>query len=122
MLALLLATMAVHPQESRPQETRAADPAYARDGRLAVSVGGDLWVRSAGDTARWMQLTSGLATDREPAWTADGSAIVFASDRGGTSDIWRVGVGAAGPAGLAAGGGGAGAAQGIPADHARALR
>jgi gamma-glutamyltranspeptidase len=100
MLTILFAAaLGVPGQGPTPQESHAADPAYARDGRLAVSLGGDLWVRSAGDTARWFQLTSGSPVDREPAWMPDGTAIVFTSDRSGVSDLWRVGVGAAGPAG-----------------------
>jgi len=67
------------------------NPAYARDGRLAVSVRGDLWVVST--QGSWSRVTSGSAWDREPAWTADGSAIVFSSDRAGTFNLWRVAVG-----------------------------
>lgn len=100
MLTLLLAAViGAQGQEPAPPETHAADPAYARDGRLAVSIGGDLWIRSAGDAAGWFQLTSGSPMDVQPAWTADGSAVVFASDRDGSFDLWRVGVGSGGPAG-----------------------
>ncbi|MFI5229509.1 MAG: hypothetical protein ACHQWU_10595 [Gemmatimonadales bacterium] len=74
----------------------ARNPAYARDGRLAVSVQGDLWIVSThGD---WTRLTSGPAWDREPAWTPDGTAIVFSSDRAGTFSLWRVNVTAGGAA------------------------
>ncbi len=65
----------------------ARDPAYARDGRLAVSVRGDLWVRAAG--GEWTPLTRG-AVDREPAWTPNGDSIVFSSDRGGGFSLWIV--------------------------------
>lgn len=100
MLAAILAgVVAIQgPQPALP-ETGAADPAYARDGRLVVTLRGDLWVRAGADTAPWMQLTSGAASDREPAWWPDGSAVVFASDRAGSFDLWRVGVGPSGPAG-----------------------
>ena len=77
----------------------AADPAYAPDGRLAVSLHGDLWVLLPQPPARWVQLTSGPATDREPAWWPDGSAVVFSSDRAGNFDLWQVRVGAGGAAG-----------------------
>ncbi|HUF26397.1 MAG TPA: gamma-glutamyltransferase [Gemmatimonadaceae bacterium] len=80
----------------------ARDPAYGPDGRLAIAVRGDLWVQSApGDSGAWVRLTSGIAWDREPAWTRDGTAIVFSSDRAGAFDLWRVsaGVGADGSAG-----------------------
>src|SRR5262249_15447189 len=64
---------------------------YARDGRLAVSVRGDLWMISK--AGQWTQLTSGPAWDREPSWSADGSSIVFSSDRSGNFDLWRIAVG-----------------------------
>lgn len=64
------------------------DPAYARDGRLSVSVEGDLWLRRA--SGAWSRLTSGPSWDRQPAWNADGSAIVFTSDRTGGGDIYRL--------------------------------
>ncbi|MGH7620181.1 MAG: TolB family protein, partial [Gemmatimonadaceae bacterium] len=66
----------------------AHNPAYAPDGRLAVSVRGDLWVEST--SGQWTQITSGPAWDREPSWSADGSSIVFSSDRSGNFDLWRV--------------------------------
>src|SRR5262249_40143434 len=75
----------------------ARNPAYARDGRLAVSVRGDLWVVST--KGEWTRVTSGAAWDREPAWTPDGSALVFSSDRAGNFDLWRVGVGSSGATG-----------------------
>ena len=63
----------------------ARNPAYARDGRLAVSVRGDLWIVSK--RSEWTRVTSGGAWDREPSWTADGTAIVFSSDRAGNFDL-----------------------------------
>lgn len=73
-----------------PDSAAIRDPAYARDGRLAVSVAGDLWVVST--SGAWTRVTVGPAWDREPAWTPDGSAIVFSSDRSGKFDLWRVAV------------------------------
>jgi gamma-glutamyltranspeptidase len=67
----------------------ARSPAYAPDGRLAISVEGDLYVQSA-TGGKWTRVTSGLAWDRDPAWTRDGTAIVFSSDRSGKFAIWRV--------------------------------
>jgi gamma-glutamyltranspeptidase len=97
-IAALLVQAAPAPVSAAPSPTDAAmgarNPAYARDGRLAVSVQGDLWIVSKGGA--WTQLTSGPGWDREPAWTPDGSAIVFSSDRAGTFDLWRVTVGTGG--------------------------
>ncbi len=64
------------------------DLTFARDGRLAASIDGDLWVRSGANS--WRRITSGAAWDRQPAWTPDGSALVFTSNRDGQDDIWRV--------------------------------
>ncbi|MBL0171117.1 MAG: gamma-glutamyltransferase [Gemmatimonadaceae bacterium] len=77
----------------------ARSPSYAPDGRLALSMDGHLMLqRTPG--ARLVALTSGSAWDRDPAWTPDGLAIVFASDRGGNYDLWRVAVNVDGTAGV----------------------
>src|SRR3569623_1795522 len=70
------------------QTPAARNPAYAPDGRLAVSVDGDLWVISKG--GEWSRVTSGAGWDREPAWTPDGQSLVFSSDRSGNFDLWSV--------------------------------
>jgi gamma-glutamyltranspeptidase len=75
-------------QDSTPVKG-ARTPAYASDGRLAVSIDGDLYVQQAAG-GKWMRLTSGAAWDRDPAWTRDGRAIIFSSDRGGPFSLWRV--------------------------------
>jgi gamma-glutamyltranspeptidase len=77
----------------------ARSPAIGPDGRIAVALRGDLWlIPAAGGAA--IRLTEGPAWDREPAWSADGAAIVFASDREpGSTDLWRIDVRAAGAAG-----------------------
>lgn len=75
------------------------DPAFAPDGRLAVSIDGDLYIQAANGGA-WTRVTSGPAWDREPVWSRDGSAIVFSSDRAGNGnfDLWRLRVPGAGGA------------------------
>jgi gamma-glutamyltranspeptidase len=77
----------------------ARGPAFAPDGRLAVSVDGDLFVQQQAG-GRWMHLTSGIAWDRDPAWSRDGVSIVFSSDRSGQYQLWRVRVNADGTGGI----------------------
>ena len=95
-MLLAVPMLALIAQVASPAQAGVAarNPAYAHDGRLAVSVRGDLWIIST--RGEWTQLTSGPAWDREPAWTPDGSAIVFSSDRSGNFDLWRVAVSATG--------------------------
>ena len=82
--------------------TGARNPAYAADGRLALSVRGTLRVRTgAGKDTRWQQVTSGPAWDREPAWTRDGCALVYTSNAGGHSQLYRVAVASEGDIGIA---------------------
>ncbi|HVE78689.1 MAG TPA: hypothetical protein VNA89_07500, partial [Gemmatimonadaceae bacterium] len=70
---------------------------------FVVARHGDLWlVDGDGSSPGWTRLTSGPAWDREPALTPDGRSVVFASDRAGGSDVWRVALGP-GPTGTAAG-------------------
>jgi gamma-glutamyltranspeptidase len=87
-LLLILPVLAARAQSREQVLAGARDPAYAHDGRLALSVRGDLWVVSP--TNRWTRITSGIDWDREPAWSADERSILFSSNRGGTFGIWRV--------------------------------
>ncbi len=67
----------------------ARDISFARDGRLAASIEGDIWVRDAAG-ATWTQLTRGAAWDRQPAWSPDGLSLVFVSNREGQDDLYRL--------------------------------
>jgi gamma-glutamyltranspeptidase/glutathione hydrolase len=92
--ALLL--QAVAPDSTTLRGARA--PAYASDGRMAIALDGDLLVQLA-PGAPLKRITTGAPWDRDPAWTADGSAIVYASDRDGQYDLYRVTVAMNGAAG-----------------------
>ena len=85
-LALLLLALQ-QPSDSAVRGVR--DPAFAPDGRLAVSIDGDLYVQATTDGG-FQRLTNGPGWDREPVWTRDGRSIVFSSDRSGGFDIWRM--------------------------------
>lgn len=76
----------------------ARSPAYAPDGRLALSIDGHLVLQQS-PGAPLITLTTGAAWDRDPAWTPDGTAIVFASDRSGNYDVYRLAVNSSGSAG-----------------------
>ncbi|HET9684735.1 MAG TPA: gamma-glutamyltransferase [Gemmatimonadaceae bacterium] len=92
MLLVLFSTLLLQvtaPDTSVVQAARS--PAFAPDGRLAISSNGDLLVQET-PNGRWVRATSGSAWDRDPAWTHDGRAIVFSSDRGGNFDLWRVAI------------------------------
>ena len=72
------------------------DAAFAPDGRLALAIDGDIWVqRAAGDSTSWTRITRGDMWDREPAWSADGESLVYASSSGEGSRLYRVRLGAA---------------------------
>ena len=98
MLFALLAQLAATVPSPDTTQLGARNPAYASDGRLALSIRGDIWIRGAGASGAWAQVTSGPAWDRQPAWTRDGSAIVYTSTASGNGDLYRVAVkdGAAG--------------------------
>lgn len=96
-LATLLLFQAV--AGAAPAKAQVQDAAYGPDGRLAFAIAGDIWVqRSASDTTHWIQVTSGSAWDREPAWGADGGSVIFASNRDGGSRLYRVRLSDSGPA------------------------
>src|ERR1019366_2871126 len=54
----------------------ARGPAFAPDGRLAVSVDGDIFAQQT-PGGRWMHITTGIAWDCDPSWSRDGSRIAF---------------------------------------------
>ncbi len=57
--------------------------------RLGYPVQGDIWtIPVAGGTPT--RVTSDPARDWNPAWSPDGKYLYFASDRGGSMNLWRV--------------------------------
>ncbi len=82
-------------------------PAYGADGRLALSLNGNIWELQIIDSlifddatkstdGNWVQITKGPAEDRDPAWTPDSRTLIFASDRAGSFDLWKLKFGTAG--------------------------
>jgi gamma-glutamyltranspeptidase len=98
LLALFATLMLQAPVSDTGAAPAARSPAFAPDGRLAISSKGDLLVQPT-PNGPWVRATSGSSWDRDPAWTRDGRAIVFSSDRGGNFDLWRVAIHTDGSAG-----------------------
>jgi Tol biopolymer transport system component len=74
----------------------AAQPAWSPTGvRIAYwgkHKGGqrDLWTIPARTGGEPVQVTDDVAFDLNPVWSPDGKLLYFASDRGGSMNIWRV--------------------------------
>src|SRR5947209_4918120 len=64
-------------------------PAISPDGtRVVFTALGDLWLMSVDGSAAPRRLTNDAAVDTDAAWSPDGRSIAFASDRGGSMEIW----------------------------------
>jgi Tol biopolymer transport system component len=62
--------------------------ARSADGRRAVFTAlGDLWLAERGDTRR---LTDDAFVELHPTFAPDGDSVVFASDRTGQFELWRI--------------------------------
>ena len=70
-------------------------PSVSKDGRVVVEVRGDLWLVGLDDAAT-VRLTDTEAWERDPAWTPDGSAVVYAAADSSGHDLWRMAVGPGG--------------------------
>ena len=70
----------------------AARPHWSPTGdRIAFQAGRDIWVVLAEGGAPF-KLTKDPATDQHPVWSPKGDELFFCSDRGGSSNIWKVSV------------------------------
>jgi dipeptidyl aminopeptidase/acylaminoacyl peptidase len=75
-------------------------PAFSPDGKWVVFSSSrgrridesSLWAVPAGFDATPVRLTDTTAIDMTPAWTSDGAAIVYASSKSGSLDLWRLAV------------------------------
>ncbi len=73
----------------RRQLDKADDVAFSDDGlELAMISGGDVWVMDT-ELREPRQVTSTPEEERDPVFALDGKAILFASDSGGQSDLWK---------------------------------
>ncbi len=107
MFPILLVLFSLLPQEPGTvvlAQRGIRNPALSPAGRIVYELDGDLWVadvqfhsthlyrdnnvQSVPEIGVPKRVTSGPAWDRQPAWTPDGRAIVFSSDRNGTVDLW----------------------------------
>ncbi|WP_433323624.1 amidohydrolase family protein [Spirillospora sp. CA-294931] len=62
-------------------------PRLSPDGRsVAFCALGDLWLMPVGGAPR--RLTSGGFSVTDPAWSPDGRALLYTTDRAGTPDLW----------------------------------
>jgi gamma-glutamyltranspeptidase len=68
---------------------RVRTPSFSPDGHMVVSVGGDIMLRQPGGNV-FRRITNGSSWDRDPAFSRDGKSILFASDREGQYDIYRM--------------------------------
>ena len=71
--------------------------AVSADGRIAVERAGHLYVLRQGSEP--VRITTGNSINRQPAWTTDGSALVFVSDQGGGAHLWRIALDGLNPTG-----------------------
>ena len=97
--AVLLLLQVGQPTAARVElEGGARNPAFARDGRLAIEARGDIWVTDAPTpNARWRRVTSGGAWDRAPAWSPDGKTIAVVLSVEGGSQIYLINSDGSGP-------------------------
>lgn len=76
-------------------------PSVSPDGtRVLYAALGDIWTAPLDGSEAPLPLTRDTWLDTDPVWLPDGRSVLFASDRGGTMDIWEKRLGAGPGAGL----------------------
>ena len=76
--------------EERRILDKATNVAFSKDGlEIAFIAGGDLWVMDT-ELKEPIQITDSAEEESEPLFAPDGKSIVFISDQGGQSDLWKV--------------------------------
>lgn len=76
-------------------------PSVSPDGtRLLYAALGDIWTAPLDGSEAPLPLTRDTWLDTDPVWLPDGRGVLFASDRGGTMDIWEKQLGSGPGAGL----------------------
>lgn len=82
---------------TRPRNNTVVGLSWSPDGRFlayrralsAVAATAELWLTSVAE-GESRQLTDGTRRDGSPSWGPDARELYFVSDRGGSSDLWRL--------------------------------
>ena len=76
-------------------------PSVSPDGTtLLYAALGDIWTAPLDGSEAPLPVTRDTWLDTDPIWLPDGQSVIFASDRGGTMDIWEKRLGSGPGAGL----------------------
>src|SRR5205814_8937618 len=79
------------PAERKERRTRttASRVAFATDGlEVAFAAGGDLWVMDT-ELREPRQVSTSAEEEKSPVFAPEGDSILFLSDAGGQTDVWR---------------------------------
>ena len=69
--------------------TEATHVAFSKDGlEVAFTAGGDLWVMDT-ELKEPKRVTDTPEEERDPVFSPKGDAVLFVSDKGGQSDVWK---------------------------------
>jgi tricorn protease len=77
------------PRQERRALQSASQAAFTGDGlEIALIAGGDLWVMDT-ELREPKQVTKTAEEERYPVFAPDGQSLLFVSDAGGKSDVWK---------------------------------